>query len=249
MPPASRHFSGLALIAISLMDLFFAAFANQGGIICASEACVIMFPPFGELPNHSPLPMLLRLKSFLLVAFAYYVLATAGLLLAIPVGFASPVFPAAGVALAAVLALGLRVLPAIGLGSWAANLTFMGWNGIIDPTAAALAAGIGLGAASQAAAGRWIVLRFLGQRWRRLETEADIIRFMTLGGPLACWVSALIGVTLLVAGGLIPESERFNAWWNWFVGDTLGVLIARSEERRVGKECRRLCRSRWSPYH
>jgi electron transfer flavoprotein alpha subunit len=24
---------------------------------------------------------------------------------------------------------------------------------------------------------------------------------------------------------------------------------SRSEERRVGKECRRLCRSRWSPYH
>ena len=23
----------------------------------------------------------------------------------------------------------------------------------------------------------------------------------------------------------------------------------RSEERRVGKECRALCRSRWSPYH
>ena len=30
------------------------------------------------------------------------------------------------------------------------------------------------------------------------------------------------------------------------------LLIAqarRSEERRVGKECLRLCRSRWSPYH
>jgi hypothetical protein len=27
------------------------------------------------------------------------------------------------------------------------------------------------------------------------------------------------------------------------------TTIARSEERRVGKECRRLCRSRWSPYH
>ena len=26
-------------------------------------------------------------------------------------------------------------------------------------------------------------------------------------------------------------------------------LRARSEERRVGKECLRLCRSRWSPYH
>ena len=25
--------------------------------------------------------------------------------------------------------------------------------------------------------------------------------------------------------------------------------LRRSEERRVGKECLRLCRSRWSPYH
>ena len=25
--------------------------------------------------------------------------------------------------------------------------------------------------------------------------------------------------------------------------------LARSEERRVGKECPSLCRSRWSPYH
>jgi hypothetical protein len=35
--------------------------------------------------------------------------------------------------------------------------------------------------------------------------------------------------------------------------DALAVTVedadARSEERRVGKECRRLCRSRWSPYH
>src|SRR3546814_8198775 len=27
------------------------------------------------------------------------------------------------------------------------------------------------------------------------------------------------------------------------------VLYARSEERRVGKECVSTCRSRWSPYH
>ena len=31
--------------------------------------------------------------------------------------------------------------------------------------------------------------------------------------------------------------------------DKQGVHISRSEERRVGKECLRLCRSRWSPYH
>ena len=30
--------------------------------------------------------------------------------------------------------------------------------------------------------------------------------------------------------------------------DTVTEAV-RSEERRVGKECLRLCRSRWSPYH
>ena len=30
---------------------------------------------------------------------------------------------------------------------------------------------------------------------------------------------------------------------------SLSPLTLRSEERRVGKECLRLCRSRWSPYH
>src|SRR3546814_6801728 len=28
-----------------------------------------------------------------------------------------------------------------------------------------------------------------------------------------------------------------------------GMLVERSEERRVGKECVSTCRSRWSPYH
>ena len=32
-------------------------------------------------------------------------------------------------------------------------------------------------------------------------------------------------------------------------GSDTGSKAARSEERRVGKECVRLCRSRWSPYH
>ena len=31
--------------------------------------------------------------------------------------------------------------------------------------------------------------------------------------------------------------------------DPIGIAEVRSEERRVGKECLRLCRSRWSPYH
>ena len=31
--------------------------------------------------------------------------------------------------------------------------------------------------------------------------------------------------------------------------EIINLDLLRSEERRVGKECLRLCRSRWSPYH
>ena len=34
-----------------------------------------------------------------------------------------------------------------------------------------------------------------------------------------------------------------------FEHNSLHELAKRSEERRVGKECVSLCRSRWSPYH
>src|SRR3712207_9133473 len=37
------------------------------------------------------------------------------------------------------------------------------------------------------------------------------------------------------------KNERQRKWQN----DEIRVMVARSEERRVGKECR----SRWSPYH
>src|SRR3546814_15560559 len=39
--------------------------------------------------------------------------------------------------------------------------------------------------------------------------------------------------------------------WCWFspCPDAIDPNEMRSEERRVGKECVRTCRSRWSPYH
>ena len=48
----------------------------------------------------------------------------------------------------------------------------------------------------------------------------------------------------------------FGPWDQSVEGDTakrtghlLEIPVGRSEERRVGKECSLLCRSRWSPYH
>ena len=35
----------------------------------------------------------------------------------------------------------------------------------------------------------------------------------------------------------------------WLIALPAVTMLARSEERRVGKECASMCRSRWSPYH
>jgi glycyl-tRNA synthetase beta chain len=51
-----------------------------------------------------------------------------------------------------------------------------------------------------------------------------------------------------------PKSQRWGSGSLRWVRPLHSIVCTfgtdnRSEERRVGKECRRLCRSRWSPYH
>jgi hypothetical protein len=63
---------------------------------------------------------------------------------------------------------------------------------------------------------------------------------------------AVVGFTLAAASGLAMfATQPLELLANRvFTLKMLVLLLAgRSEERRVGKECRRLCRSRWSPYH
>ena len=67
-----------------------------------------------------------------------------------------------------------------------------------------------------------------------------------------------IGSMFINKGVIVSEKEKsgketINKRVGKYYGDfPLVILInegSRSEERRVGKECLRLCRSRWSPYH
>jgi hypothetical protein len=82
------------------------------------------------------------------------------------------------------------------------------------------------------------------------------IGWLWVGDPLATTYSAdtcrLIRQWANMRGaGLNPARQYLGRGmggevaWNAEGENTL----LRSEERRVGKECRRLCRSRWSPYH
>ncbi|MBS1196776.1 MAG: hypothetical protein H6R18_561 [Proteobacteria bacterium] len=162
----------------------------------------------------------------LFAALAYFVLGQLGLALAIPPGYASPVFPAAGLALAVLLCHGHRILPGIWVGSLTINLLLAWKQGNLSWASVAVAAGLACGAMLQAWVARWLVeCKQPGESWKRLETEREILRFLFLGGPLACLVSASVGVGTLYLFGVIGSSELAFSWWSWWGGDTLGVLV------------------------
>src|SRR3712207_6948262 len=132
-----------------------------------------------------------------------------------------------------------------------------------------------LGLSSRLYFGRaWCVDETVGATWARPVGVAvsggllfffqaeDGIRDIGVTGVQTCALPILLdGV---VAGGL-PGASTLRVWWarvepgsevtahehselRWLAADELESLDwipARSEERRVGKECR----SRWSPYH
>lgn len=183
-----------------------------------------VFPLTPEKPKFIRLDFSLLQKS-LLLASIYFLVGIAGLKLAIPPGYATAVFPAAGIAFASVLYRGFRLLPAVWLGSFGINLWVADSHADLHPQSLAIAAGIGAGAALQAWAAVALVRYRLKGAWRNLDNHYDIIQFLLLAGPVACLVSAAWGNTTLAVFQVVSSRELlFNAW-NWWIGDSIGVML------------------------
>lgn len=161
----------------------------------------------------------------LICAVAYIGLGALGLTLALPPGYASPIFPAAGFALGVVLHYGYSALPTVWFASALMNLGLAYLNGNLGLESGFLAIYIGMGASIQAGLGSFLIHRFASKDWFRFENEAHAIGFLVLGGLIACVASASVGVGALTAFGFIGVSEALFLWWNWYVGDALGVLL------------------------
>jgi len=168
-----------------------------------------------------------RLGEFFILALIYYLLARFGLLLAHSPGYSAPIWPAAGIALAAVLMLGNRVAPGIWLGSFLANsaVSFDASSTALLAKSLLLPASFGAGATLQAIAGAILIRRFVGVP-TPLERSQDVIKFLCLGGPVSCLISASVGATVLLLAGMLPVDRYAFIWGVWWIGDTLGVLVA-----------------------
>ena len=85
-------------------------------------------------------------------------------------------------------------------------------------------------------------------------TAAGHVLWLEECGPEA---APLVGGKALGLGHLVRQGHRVPPGFAVTTAAYTEALPAaagrpgsgRSEERRVGKECVRLCRSRWSPYH
>jgi signal transduction histidine kinase/integral membrane sensor domain MASE1 len=157
------------------------------------------------------------------VAAAYYVTGSLGLLLAIPPGYATAVWPASGLALAAVLLWGGRAVPAIWIGSFLINSS-TAYDDAAPVASLIVPAVIACGAAGQAALGAWLIRRFVGYS-NILEQEFDGLRMLLLGGPLACMLNAIVAVASLGLAGKLSTDVLWIHLFTWWVGDSIGVLV------------------------
>ena len=159
-----------------------------------------------------------------LIALGYALVGWLSIQFAVPPGYSAPFFPPAGIALAALLIFGKRHVGGVIVGSLAVQLFAAAQAGQApgsawEPLAIPFFAGL------QALVGVWLARRLVGVP-NALDTPTPILRFMILVAPLGCLVNASIAVPLLVHSGLISPDEALFNWWNWWVGDTLGVLVA-----------------------
>jgi integral membrane sensor domain MASE1 len=171
----------------------------------------------------------LTARRLLLVYFAlplaYIVTGRLGLLIATPPGYATPVFLPAGIAITATFVAGATALPGTFLGSFLLNL----WIGYLTTdrpnwTQIVAALVIAAGSMTQAAIGGAALRRTIGYP-APFEKPSDVILFSLLA-PILCLTSATISLGGLWAFGVVGLPELPLNWVLWWLGDTLGVLVA-----------------------
>lgn len=158
------------------------------------------------------------------VSLAYALAGWLSLQLSVPPGYAAPFFPSAGIALSAMLLFGTSIWPAIFIGSLAVNVYASIQSGFPDAVRWTIAL-TACGAVLQAMIGAWMVHRLVGFP-NPLDAPRPIIRFLAIVAPLSSLINPCISIPALHLTGAMGSAEVALSWWAWWLGDTIGVIIA-----------------------
>jgi PAS domain S-box-containing protein len=156
------------------------------------------------------------LAAVALLAAAYVVAGKLGLSLAFVNASATAVWPPTGIAIAGLLLLGLRAWPGVFLGAFVVNLTTAGTFGT--------SLGIATGNTLEGVVAALLVGRFAGGA-AFPQRALDAVKFAALAALLSTTVSATVGVTTLVLGGLAGWASYGAVWLTWWLGDAMGALV------------------------
>ena len=160
----------------------------------------------------------------LLLAAAYAAAGRAGMELALAPGFATPLFLPAGIALAALVSGGPRLLPGIALGT--AVMTVISLPLVQPDMALDQRLTAALTAAATASLQAYIAMQAF-VRWvdPGIDSGRDVLRFLLLV-PFLALTGSTLTLCALALLGVLPGDDMPANWLAWWVGDTLGMLIA-----------------------
>ena len=131
------------------------------------------------------------------------------------VGTISLIWPPTGLSLAALLIFGRRLWPGVLLGALVAEL-----GSGLPPV---VATGIAVGNTLEAVVGAMLLTRFGFQRM--FDRPSDVALLALLGAGVSTMVSATVGVSSLLGGGVIAPDTALEGWMNWWMGDALSDLV------------------------
>jgi len=151
----------------------------------------------------------------LALTLAYFITGWLGLQVPYTGSHITLVWLPTGIAVAALLRWGSTVWPGVYLGAFLVNLTI----GSAWPLAAAIAVGNTLGPLLTA---RWLEQTDFHPSFDR---QRDVGTF-AVAATLGMLLSASGGVISLTLAGVLPLAAGPTAWLSWWIGDTVGVLLA-----------------------
>ncbi|MGZ3775523.1 MAG: ATP-binding protein [Pseudobdellovibrionaceae bacterium] len=160
-----------------------------------------------------------RLARILFLAAVYFIIGKLSLLMAQPPGYASPLWPPTGFGIATLLLFGTNLWPGLYLGAFLVNF------GIASGTIKLLVpAGVAIGNTLSIFIASVSIKKVLNYP-KSFYNEKDILSFLLLAGPLAGWISASWGVSVLYFLHEIHSSNFVLNWLSWFIGDATGGII------------------------
>ena len=151
----------------------------------------------------------------LIVAAGYFAGGYLGLLIPYVGSQITLIWPPTGIALAALLLWGQRIVPGIWVGAFLVNMaTGASWQ-------ASLGISIGNTLGPFVA---WMLLRW-ARFDCRMDKRRDIFVFVLAGAVLPMTITATLGSLTLIVANMLPPAQWTTAWFGWWWGDLLGVLL------------------------